>query len=149
MASELKANFNSTDGLEEDEKDDILQFSANIQQTMKTIKTKRIRGRPIDQETDKLDQEARQLSSLVVNWAQRPKPTLSLNPLSFDFTADGRKLLRELYHLVQSGIIDHRDDDTFAKEVAEKTAKLVDELKRDTVDFVEADEMWAPEGTFV
>lgn len=124
--------FQSLDGLEEYEKDDILECLENINRLVDVVKTRKAKGRSTVNEERQLEIRITQLITITLSWAQRPRPTPH-NPVQPHLSIDTRHLIRELNALAEHGI-DCRDIDKeegFVGRIETGVAKLADMLRSD------------------
>ncbi|KAH0559984.1 hypothetical protein GP486_003500 [Trichoglossum hirsutum] len=124
--------FQSLDGLEEYEKDDILECLESINSLMDVMKTRKGKGRSTVNEERQLETRITQLTTIALSWAQRPRPA-RCNAMQPYLSIDTRRLLRELNALAEHRI-DHKvvaEEESFVERIGTGVAKLADMLKSD------------------
>lgn len=99
--------FSSRDGLEEYERDDIEGIINSLIQTSTQMEAKNAKGRDTRREEKEVDKVTRDALNLVIQWAQRPRPSGAKHPLELD--DDSRRLIRKALVLA-----DRRDGSTVA-----------------------------------
>lgn len=101
MDEQLRTQFTSWDGLEEDE----ISNLKGLIQSLTDLKAKQARGKTINRANEKkIQDETSKLTTITRSWARRPLPTTTKDKASLG-DAD-RVKLRKVYKIVQEGLQD-------------------------------------------
>lgn len=102
-------SFKSTEGLEEFERDDVENIVNSLAQTVQQMEMKKAKGRNVKAEEKAVDKAIQDGIRLMIEWAQRPRPSTSTPPLKLD---DNTRLLVRKTMMVS----DIRDSATLESE---------------------------------